>query len=175
MKPPLDVRSLSALAFVLAGLITLSGTARAGQYEHEGTFFVGGGVSTPVGEGNPYLNSSGSISLGAGRNLNRKFALQAEFTHHWLAIDQSVIDYAQSDSVQITDAHASLWSMTLNGLYRLNPDGDYVPWFTAGGGYYKRNLILTQNVLGAQPLCLPWGLRQGRMLTAGTRRLATQK
>jgi Outer membrane protein beta-barrel domain len=156
MKLALDVRSLPALTFVLAVFLTPA-AARAGQYDHEGTFVIGGGVSTPVGEGNPYLNSSGSFYFGAGRNLNRKFALQAEYTHHWLAIDQSVIDHAQSDSVQITDAHASLWSMTLNGVFRFNPDGDFVSWVTAGGGYYKRNLILTQNVLVYYPpIWDPW-------------------
>jgi hypothetical protein len=127
------------------------------QYFHKGTFVMGGGFNTPVGETNPYLNSSGSIYFGGGRNLNRANALLVEYTHNWLAVAPEVIDRAQNDSTTFENVHATLWSITLNGLHRFNADSDIVPWITVGGGYYKRNIQLTQNALVYYPpIYDPW-------------------
>src|SRR5580765_1633276 len=71
-------------------------SAQSDYYYRRGTFALGGGINTAVGESNPYFNSSGSIYFAGGRNINRKMALQVEYTHHWLAIDQSVINRAQA-------------------------------------------------------------------------------
>ena len=68
-----------------------------------------------------------------------------------------MIERAQTDSTQLQDVHASLWSVTLNGVLRFNEDSDIVPWITAGGGYYKRNLLLTQAALVYYPpVWDPW-------------------
>ena len=147
---------LAAVALVAITHLALASPASAG-YRHQGTFVVGGGVNTPVGETNPYLNSSGSFFFGGGRNINQKFAVEVEYTHNWLAVDPVVIEKAQTDSTQLQDVHASLWSVTLNGVMRFNEDSDIVPWITAGGGYYKRNLLLTQAALVYYPpVWDPW-------------------
>ena len=39
---------------------------------------------------------------------------------------------------------------------RFNEDSDIVPWITAGGGYYKRNLLLTQAALVYYPPVRVW-------------------
>lgn len=151
--------AMSRVTFVLLSLAALAqaATASAASYYRKGTFVMGGGVNTPVGATSPYLNSSATIMFAGGRNINQKLALQVEYTHNWLAVDQAVIERAQTDSVQLTDVHASLWSVTLNGVYRLNPERDIVPWLTAGGGYYKRNILLTQNALVYYPpVWDPW-------------------
>lgn len=151
--------TMNRVALVLLALVTgltFAPTARAAYY-HKATFMMAGGLNSPVGATNPYLNSSATISFAGGRNINKKLALEVEYTHNWLAVDHSVIERAQSDSVQFTNVHASLWSVTLNGIYRLNPDRDIVPWLTAGGGYYKRNLLLTENALVYYPpVWDPW-------------------
>jgi hypothetical protein len=153
----LVARAPHALAAVAVGLTLLAAPARAGGYYHKGTFVLGGGFNNTVGETNPYLNTSGSFYFAGGRNINQSFGVQVEYTHHWLAIDPAVIDRAAAESTQVQDAHASLWSMTLNGVYRIHPQSDIVPWFTAGGGYYKRNLQLTQNALVYYPpIWDPW-------------------
>lgn len=149
-------------ALVLLAVVVSSGMAATAApafdtYGHKGTFVMGGGFNNPVGETTPYLNSSATIFFAGGRNINRRFALQVEYAHNWLAIDPEVIDRAASDSTQIEDAHASLWSVTLNGVFRFKQDGDIVPWITGGGGYYKRNLLLTQNALVYYPpIYDPW-------------------
>jgi hypothetical protein len=152
------LRATLVVSVLAANLALVAGAARAyDYYGHKGTFVMGGGFNNAVGETAPYLNSSGTISFAGGRNLNRKFALQVEYTHNWLAIDSSVLDRAAADSSQIDDVHASLWSVTLNGVLRFGEGGDIVPWITGGGGYYKRNLQLTQTALVYYPPVFdPW-------------------
>ena len=153
------MRSRSIAALVLLALVAnlgIGASVASAQSYHRGTFLMGGGFNAPVGETNQYLNSSGTFFLAGGRNINQKFALQVEYTHHWLAIAPEVLDRALTDTTQIQDAHASLWSVTLNGVYRFG-ESDIVPWVTAGGGYYKRNIQLTQAALVYYPPIFdPW-------------------
>lgn len=144
--------------FAIGEAALVSSNASASDYYYRrGTFALGGGFNTPVGETNPYLNSSGTIFFAGGRNINRRTALQVEYTHNWMAVDHDVLARAATDSTQLDNAHASLWSITLNGIYRFDRDKDFVPWLTAGGGYYKRNILLTQNALVYIPPILdPW-------------------
>lgn len=88
-------RSKARVAIVLLAIthLALASSASAG-YRHRGTFVMGGGVNTPVGETNPYLNSSGSFFFGGGRNINQRFAVEVEYTHNWLAVDPVVIERA---------------------------------------------------------------------------------
>jgi hypothetical protein len=152
------LRATLVVSVLAANLVLAAGAAHAyDYYGHKGTFVMGGGFNNAVGETAPYLNSSGTIYFAGGRNLTRKFALQVEYTHNWLAIDSSVLDRAAADSSQIDDVHASLWSVTLNGVLRFGEGGDIVPWITGGGGYYKRNLQLTQTALVYYPPVFdPW-------------------
>ena len=139
----------SVLAVMACG--AWSAPAEAGGYYRKGTFAIGGGFNNPVGPGDQYFNGSGTFNMMGGRNVNSHFTLQAEYTHNWLDIDQSVIDKAESDSVQFDNTHSSLWSVTLNGVYRFKPQSDIVPWVTGGFGYYKRNLQITQDALVYYP------------------------
>jgi len=150
--------SVFAAVLMLAMATASVPSARAQtHYFHKGTFAMAGGVNAPVGEVNPYLNSSGTIYFGGGKNLNRANALMIEYTHNWLAVAPEVIDRAQNDSTTFENVHASLWSVNLNLLHRFNPDTDVVPWITFGGGYYKRNILLTQNALVYYPPIFdPW-------------------
>jgi len=110
-----------------------------------------------VSEANDYLNSSGTLLIGGGRNLGQSSTIQVEWTHNWLAIDPAVLERAASDSMTFDDAYASNWSMTLNMYRRFNPDNDIVPWITGGIGYYKRNLQITQNAMVYYPpIWDPW-------------------
>lgn len=160
-------RSKMPAMFVLTALATVLSAAPAmtdpsDYYTRRGTFLVGGGINSPVGETQTYLNSGGTIFFGGGLNFRRRFALQVEYTHNWQSIAPDVIDHAQSDST-FTDVSARLWSLALNGVLRFNVDNHYVPWVTAGAGYYKRNLELAH---GAQVYYPPvwdpyWGWIDG--------------
>lgn len=148
---------LAALAVAVLAISVWSLPSEAAGYWRKGTFVTGGGFNFPVGEADNYLNSSGSLMIGGGRNISKTMTAQVEWTHNWLGIDSDVIDRAQSDSVQIDNAYASEWSMTLNLVRRFNPDRDIVPWLTGGIGFYKRNIQITQNVLVYYPpLWDPW-------------------
>jgi hypothetical protein len=147
----------AALAIALLGILVTAQSALAAGYYRKGTFFMGGGFNFPVSETDTYLNSSGSMVIGGGRNITEATAIQVEWTHNWLGIDPAVLERAESDSVQFSNAYASNWSMTLNLVRRLNPKNDIVPWITGGIGYYKRNLQLTQDVLVYYPpIWDPW-------------------
>ena len=144
-----------ALAVMACGVWSTS--AEADDYYRKGTFMIGGGFNNPVGPGDQYFNGSGTFNVGLGRNLNSRLTIQSEYTHNWMNIDQSVIQAAASDSVQFDNAYASVWSITLNGVFRFRPHSDFVPWITGGFGYYKRNLQITKDALVYYPPYFdPW-------------------
>lgn len=152
-------RHLPLTAIALATLTVVAGSlpAHAGGYDRKGTFVIGGGFNNPVDVANNYLNSSGTFLLGGGRHLNRSTTLQAEWTHNWLGIDPDVLARAETDSVQYNNAYASSWSVTLNLVRRIHPDGEFVPWVTGGVGYYKKNLLITENAwVYYPPIYDPW-------------------
>jgi hypothetical protein len=63
---------LAAIALALvANLASVSAMAATANYYHRGTFMVGGGVNSAVGEANPYLNSSGTFFLAAAATSTR--------------------------------------------------------------------------------------------------------
>lgn len=148
---------LAALAITLLSVAASIMPAAAGGYYRRGTFAAGGGFNTPVSEAADYLNSSGTLYIGAGRNLSPNNTVMVEWTHNWLGIDSAVLERAESDSIQFDHAYASSWSMTLNLVHRFAPDNEIVPWVTGGIGYYKRNLQITQNSLVYYPpVWDPW-------------------
>jgi len=154
-------QSSALVSVVLLALVAIlsssSAMAQSAHYYHRGTFMMGGGVNSPVGEANPYLNSSGTFFFGGGRNVSQRLGIQVEYTHNWLAIAPEVIDHALADGDSITGTHASLWSVSLNGVFRFGPENDFVPWVTGGAGYYKRNLQFTQTALVYYPpIWDPW-------------------
>lgn len=152
-------RAIHIAALAVAGLamIAPASPAQTSNYYRKGTFAVGGGFNFPTGEMADYLNSSGSFYLAGGRHLSPTNTVQAEWTHNWLGIKPEVLDRAESDSVQFDNAYASSWSVTLNLVHRFNPTSDFVPWVTGGGGYYKRNLQITQNAMVYYPpVWDPW-------------------
>ena len=147
------------LVLVFSMMVVAASSASAGvdQYERKGVFVLGGGFNSAVGGTAQYLNSSGSFVVGGGANLTRRFTISVLWNHNWLGIDPEVIDRAESDSVQFDNAYASLWSTTLNGTFRLNPDGAMVFYVSGGAGYYKRNIQITQNALVYYPpIWDPW-------------------
>jgi len=148
----------SSPAIAGAWLVLAAASAAAGPYySRQGTFAVGGGFNNPVGGDNQYFNSSGSMNVIVGRHINPHFTLQGEWTHNWLGIDPQVLQQASSDSISFDNAYASMWSITLNGVLRARSEGDVIPWVTAGFGYYKRNLELTQTAyVYYPPVWDPW-------------------
>jgi hypothetical protein len=146
-----------AAAVLALVVLVVSGVPAGAQGFRKGTFAAAGGFNFPVEESNKYFNDSGSLMFSGGRNLNKQFSLQIEWTHNWLAIDPAVLERANSDSIQFDNAHASQWSLTLNLVRKFNADKDIVPWITGGVGYYKRNLQLTQNfAVYYPPIWDPW-------------------
>lgn len=151
------MRATICAVALLAVVASVSPSSAQGGYYRKGTFAAGGGFNFPAGETDKYLNGSGTLYFAGGRNINRKWTLQAEWTHNWLSIDPEVLAKVETDSVQFDNAYASEWSVTLNLVRRFRSDTDMVPWITAGGGYYKRNLQITQNTMVYfPPIWDPW-------------------
>lgn len=151
------VRAAFTMSALVCGLAAGASPAGAEPYEHKGTFLMGGGFNNPVGTAHQYLNSSGTIMFGGGRNIFDHFALEVEYTHNWLAVDPDVLDRAATDSTEIAGTNASLWSVTLNGVLRFGDLDDNIPWITFGAGYYKRNIQLTQATYTyVPPVWDPW-------------------
>jgi hypothetical protein len=117
-------------------LIAAAAPASADDYDHQGTFALRGGWNNPTGTSGDYFTGGGTIFFAGGKHLTESTALQIEYAHHWMGIEPSAIQRANSDSPQVENAYASMWSVTLNALYRRNPRRDVVPWLTGGIGYY---------------------------------------
>jgi opacity protein-like surface antigen len=148
------VYTIPLLAVMLLGAAT---PASADYFDHKGTFVIGGGWNNPTGTSGDYFTGGGTVFFAGGRHLNESTALQIEYAHHWMGIEPSVIERANSDSLQFDNAYGSMWSVTLNGVYRHNPRRDVVPWFTGGIGYYKRNILLTKvSYFYVPPIFDPW-------------------
>jgi len=151
---------LSIIAIALALAVTSiprGAAAESSYYLRKGTFAMGGGFNLPAVDTDEFFNSSGVFHMAGGRHLNPATTIQVEWNHNWLAIAPEVLDRANSDSLQFDNAHSSMWSITLNLLRRINPEGEIVPWIGGGAGYYKRNILITQNALVYYPpIWDPW-------------------
>lgn len=151
----MKIRDPRVMLVCAALLVTAaSGPANA---QRQGTFVLGGGVNIPVSEEANYLKDGGTMFVAGGRRLSDHNTIQVEWNYNWLSVQPEVIERAQSDSVQLDNAYAHSWSITLNYLRHINPHGNIKPWFTGGAGYYKRTLEITQTALFYYPpVWDPW-------------------
>jgi hypothetical protein len=119
-------------------LFTLSASSRA-QDEHLYTFQIGGGVSPLVGDISTRLDTGWHVTVGGGVKFNNILSATLDYTRDGYGVTDKVLMEAQAPA-----ANSHLWSITVNPRLRLMHGKGFVPYLTAGVGYYRRTVQVTQ-------------------------------
>jgi opacity protein-like surface antigen len=136
----------------LAALLIAS--PAAAQTTNRFTFNVGAGFTEPVRHSDGRLDHGFNINAGAGYNFHPNFGLIGEFGYNWLGLAESALTAAG-----VPDGSARIYSLTLNPIVRLNPEGRFDAYLIGGGGYYRRTVELTEPTISTVTAFDPfWGV-----------------
>ena len=125
-------------------------------------FVAGAGFTVPSGSTGKQFNLNYSLKGGGGINLSKKFGVLAEFNYDRFGLQGSALtnQYNLYSSLNLTDstgalvdfsgidAHAYVWSITLNptfNFYQTEKTGAYV---VVGGGFYHKVVNFTLPQIG---------------------------
>jgi opacity protein-like surface antigen len=132
-------RYLALLLLMLA----LCATSSAQEPWHP-TFQFGGGVSPTISAISSRLTTGGHLTAGIGLNFSRSFDTTINYTYHALGVSKAVLD-----EIQVPDANAHLWSITLDPKIRIPTGIPFVPYLVGGVGYYRRTVEFTQPTIAS--------------------------
>jgi Outer membrane protein beta-barrel domain len=94
-------------------------------------FDFGGGPTTIAGSNNR-LNGGSNFEVGGGYNFTPRTGFVLEFMNAWLGVTDNALQ--QNGAVS---GDASIWSVTLNPIWRFRIGGPIGAYIIAGGGYYQ--------------------------------------
>ena len=103
-------------------------------------FEIGVGATVPPDKN--YITWGGNITVGAGVNFNRQFAMLAEY--------QFISDKLPGKIIAETGANggnAHIWSLTLSPVVSLMPKSSNDVYLTGGGGFYRKVTNFTDPAL----------------------------
>jgi len=103
-------------------------------------FEIGIGPTVPYDKN--YLTWGGNITVGAGVNFNRQFAMLAEYQFINDKLPGKII--AQTGA---TGGNAHIWSLTLAPVVSLFPRSSNDVYLTGGGGFYRKVTNFTNPAL----------------------------
>ena len=96
-------------------------------------FDIGGGPTVVTGS-NPSLTSGSNFSVGTGYNFKPQAGFVIEFSQSWLGLTDRALQ--QNNAV---DGSASVWSVTLDPIWRFHLGGPFGAYLIGGGGFYQRS------------------------------------
>jgi hypothetical protein len=142
---------LTIRAWCLLFFFGLAASASAQSNFNRFNFSAGGGLGIGRGFVNDFVGNSYFGQVGGGVNLNRLFGFDAEYMYYNLSFRPSV-----KDIQSLPGASGNLQSISLDGLF-------YVPYHPGrwgfygiyGGGFYRRSVSATTQVLAAGSFCEP--------------------
>jgi hypothetical protein len=94
-------------------------------------FEIGVGATVPPNK--TYITWGGDITLGAGINFNRQFAMLAEYQFISDKLPGAIIAQTGADG-----GNAHIWSLTLSPVVSLFPKSSNDVYLTGGGGFYRK-------------------------------------
>jgi len=97
-------------------------------------FNFGGGPAPVLGSARDNLESGYNFNVGGGYNFTPRTGFVLEFMESGLG----VTDKALQENNQATDGDASIWSFTLNPVWRFRISGPVGAYLIGGGGFYER-------------------------------------
>jgi hypothetical protein len=103
-------------------------------------FEIGVGATVPPDK--TYITWGGDITLGAGVNFNRQFAMLAEYQFISDKLPGKIIAQTGADG-----GNAHIWSLTLSPVVSLMPRSSNDIYLTGGGGFYRKVTNFTNPAL----------------------------
>lgn len=97
-------------------------------------FNIGGGPTPVVGDTKNELRNGANFTIGGGYNFTPRTGLVFEFMQSWLDVTDRALQEVGGD-----DGRASVWSFTINPVYRFRIGGPFGGYLIGGGGFYERN------------------------------------
>ena len=91
------------------------------------------GVGPTVPPDKTYITWGGNITLGAGMNFNRQFAMLVEYQFISDKLPGKIIAQTGADG-----GHAHIWSFTMAPVVSLFPKSSNDVYLTGGGGFYRK-------------------------------------
>lgn len=95
----------------------------------------GGGPATVVGRSHEQLDGGSSFTFGAGYNASPRLGFVLEFMNAWLGVKDATL--AQNNAI---NGDASVFSITLNPIWRFRISGPVGGYLIGGGGFYEREI-----------------------------------
>jgi hypothetical protein len=95
--------------------------------------FEFGGGPTSVSGSNGQLSGGSNFVIGGGYNFSPRVGFDLEFANDWLGLTNQALQ--QNGAF---DGDASIWSMTLDPIYRFRIGGPVGAYIIGGGGFYER-------------------------------------
>ena len=102
------------------------------------TFHLGGGVSPVVGQASTRLDTGWHFDAGAGVKLSPAVEATLDYRYHGFGVTNLVLN-----EFQAPNAHAHLWSLTVDPKVRIPINAAVKPYVVGGVGYYRRTVELT--------------------------------
>jgi hypothetical protein len=103
-------------------------------------FEIGVGATVPPDKN--YITWGGNITVGAGVNFNRQFAMLAEYQFISDKLPGKIIAQTGADG-----GNAHIWSLTLSPVVSLMPKSSNDIYLTGGGGFYRKVTNFTNPAL----------------------------
>jgi hypothetical protein len=103
------------------------------------SFSLGGGPTIPAKYSSSRFDTGFNITAGVGVHRAKAVGLMAEFGFTRMAITR-----AQLTQIGVPDGSARVYSVTLNPIVHLVPEGRFDVYLVGGGGYYRRTIEFTQ-------------------------------
>ena len=100
------------------------------------------GVGATVPQEKNYNTWGGDITLGAGENFDRQFAMLAEYQFISDKLPGKIIAQTGADG-----GNAHIWSLTLSPVVSLMPRSSNDVYLTGGGGFYRKVTNFTNPAL----------------------------
>jgi hypothetical protein len=121
---------------------------------HEFSFNLGGGITTPLNPTGAYAGVSGNFVAGAGYKINSKNAIIAELMWSGLPSNLFVVS-----PIRLPHSRINLYSLTVN--YRRQADhingSPFGLYVIGGGGWYYRYAVLEKDfIVPAGTPCQPY-------------------
>lgn len=127
--------------WLVSGSLLLAGIVSA-QEVPRFTFNAGAGFTQPVGGTSRRLNNGWNFDVGAGVNLHSHIGAMVQFNFNDLGVNSNTLN-----NLGYPDGSVRLWSLTLNPVVHLNPNGPVDVYFIGGGGLYHFTQEFTQPAL----------------------------
>ena len=122
-------------------------------------FFIGAGLTLPVGNQSNYLNTSWGMQIGGGRNFNKLVGVNLEFNYDKFGMtgatidNQSYIYFGDSTNSNGLDANSHIWSFSVDPIVHIYSGEGVGAYITGGVGFYHKvaNFTLPQQQTSCDP------------------------